>query len=181
MNKWVGNLWNVVLGLEYAFSKCQASQYSVINQFPIFRLSVLMKIVSFSWTLSAHMSSPIRVFFSSWRFQHFLVIFPTLTLNFSHLRYSVISPISQCADCCEHVHNCVLLTDFAAYCLITSIQVTSVQWGWSQEQLPTSYVIYCHPGSIMISTHTYSTYSLLNESFTLTSSRCLLEGFCVCF
>jgi hypothetical protein len=26
-----------------------------------------------------------------------------------HLRYSVISPISQCADSCEHVHNSVLL------------------------------------------------------------------------
>jgi hypothetical protein len=140
-----------------------------------------MKIVSFSWAPSAHMSSPIRVFFSRWRFQHFLVIFPTFTLNFSHLQYSVISPISQCGDSCVHVHNSVLPTDFATYFLITSIQVTSVQQGWNQEQLPTSYIIYCQPGSIKNSPHTYSTYSLLNESSTLTSSQCLLESFCVCF
>jgi hypothetical protein len=140
-----------------------------------------MKIVSFSWAPSAHMSSPIRVFFSKWRCYHVLAIFPTLTLNFSHLRYSVMSPIFQCGDSCEHVHNSVLLTDFATYFLITFIWVTSVQQGWKQEQLPTSYVIYCHFGSIMISPHLYSTYSFLNESSTLTSSQYLPESFCVCF
>lgn len=140
-----------------------------------------MKIVSFSWAHSAHMSSSIGVFFSRWRFHHVLAIFPTLTLNFSHLRYSVMSPISQCGDSCEHVHNSVLLTDFATYFLITSIWVTSVQRGWNQEQLPTSYVIYCHSGSIVINPHLYSTYSLLNVSSTVTSSQCLLESFCVCF
>lgn len=139
-----------------------------------------MKVVSFSWAPSAHLSSPIRVFFFILRYQDVLVIFPTFTLNFSHLRYSV-SPISHCGDSCEHGHNSVLLTDFATYFLITSIQVTSVQRWWNQEQLPTSYVIYCHPGSIMISPHTYSTYSLLNESSTLTCSQCLLERFNVCF
>jgi len=139
-----------------------------------------MKVVSFSWA-PAHMSSPIRVFFFSWRFQHVLVIFPPFTLNFSHLQYSVMSPISQGGDSCEHDHSTVLLTDFATYFLITSIRVTSVQWGWNKEQLLTSCVIYCHPWIIMISPHTYSTYSLLNESSTLTCSQCLLENFCVCF
>lgn len=134
-----------------------------------------MKVVSFSWALSAHMSSPIRVIFFRWRFQHVLVIFPTLNLNFSHLRYSVMSPISQCGDSCEHDHSTILLTDFATYFLITSIRVTSVQRGWNQEQLPISCVIYCHPWIIMVSPHTYSTYSLLNKSSTLTCSRCLLE------
>jgi len=84
-------------------------------------------------------------------------------------------------DSCEHVHNSVLLTDFATYFLIISIWVTSVQRGWNQEQLPTSCVIYCHSGSIVINPHLYSTYSLLNMSSTVTSSQCLLESFCVCF
>jgi len=88
-----------------------------------------MKVVSFSWALSAHMSSPIRVFFFRWRFQHVLVIFPTFNLNFSHLWYSVMSPISQCGDSCEHDHSTILLADFATYFLITSIRVTSVQQG----------------------------------------------------
>jgi len=78
-----------------------------------------MKIVSFSLAPSAHMSSPIRVFFSRWRFQHFLVVFPTFMLNFSHppvfcnfTHFPMWWQLWTCSQQCFTYRLCYLLLNY---------------------------------------------------------------------